>query len=75
MGVESAIMTGSDGSTRPGSTVAVAVSGTVPGVTWITATAIVVADMVGVGVFTSLGFPRYAVLSQSMRASSLRSKT
>src|SRR6516164_3623154 len=56
MGVESAIMTGSDGSTRPGSTVAVAVSGTVPGVTWITATAIVVADMVGVGVFTSLGF-------------------
>ena len=28
-------------------------AGTVP---WITATAIVIADMVGVGVFTSLGF-------------------
>jgi APA family basic amino acid/polyamine antiporter len=30
--------------------------GSAAGVPWFTATAIVVADMVGVGVFTSLGF-------------------
>jgi len=49
MGAESSAMTASDsGSLSTGTA-----SGTV---SWVTATAIVVADMVGVGVFTSLGF-------------------
>src|SRR5580700_3734301 len=49
MGAESSSMTASDsGSLSTGTA-----SGTV---SWVTATAIVVADMVGVGVFTSLGF-------------------
>ena len=39
-------------------------SGAEPGkVSWITATAIVVADMVGVGVFTSLGFQVLGITS------------
>src|SRR5271156_6329498 len=55
MGAESPSMTTSDsGALAAGAGTA---SGTVSGtVSWVTATAIVVADMVGVGVFTSLGF-------------------
>ena len=54
-------MTTSDSGTLSAGTVTGNVSGTVAGtvsgkVSWVTATAIVVADMVGVGVFTSLGF-------------------
>jgi basic amino acid/polyamine antiporter, APA family len=57
MGAESSSMTTSDSGTLSAGTVTGAVSGTVSGtVSWVTATAIVVADMVGVGVFTSLGF-------------------
>jgi APA family basic amino acid/polyamine antiporter len=57
MGAESSSMTTSDSGTLSAGTVAGAASGTVSGtVSWVTATAIVVADMVGVGVFTSLGF-------------------
>jgi APA family basic amino acid/polyamine antiporter len=53
MGAESSSMTTSDSGTLSAGTVTSTTSGTV---SWITATAIVVADMVGVGVFTSLGF-------------------
>jgi basic amino acid/polyamine antiporter, APA family len=61
MGAESSSMTTSDSGTLSAGTVTGNVSGTVAGtvsgkVSWVTATAIVVADMVGVGVFTSLGF-------------------
>src|SRR5271154_6436663 len=49
MGAESSSMTTSDSGSRSTDTA----NGTV---SWVTATAIVVADMVGVGVFTSLGF-------------------
>jgi basic amino acid/polyamine antiporter, APA family len=54
MSAESTSMTASDsGSLSPSAVTAALSAGTV---SWITATAIVVADMVGVGVFTSLGF-------------------
>jgi basic amino acid/polyamine antiporter, APA family len=54
MSAESSSMTASDsGSLSPSAVTAALSAGTV---SWITATAIVVADMVGVGVFTSLGF-------------------
>ena len=61
MGAESSSMTPSDSGTLSAGTVdwqrdpaqSRATAGTV---SWVTATAIVVADMVGVGVFTSLGF-------------------
>jgi APA family basic amino acid/polyamine antiporter len=61
MGAESISMSRSDSGSLSAVTVTNAVSGTGSGaasgsVSWITATAIVVADMVGVGVFTSLGF-------------------
>src|SRR3984893_13195960 len=61
MGAESSSMTTSDSGALSAGTVTGNVSGTVAGTvsgkaSWVTATAIVVADMVGVGVFTSLGF-------------------
>src|ERR1700733_6961416 len=61
MGAESSSMTTSDSGTLSAGTVTGNASGKASGkvsakVSWVTATAIVVADMVGVGVFTSLGF-------------------
>src|SRR3984885_3633139 len=54
MSAESSSMTASDsGSLSPSAVTAALSAGTG---SWVTATAIVVADMVGVGVFTSLGF-------------------
>src|SRR5271170_4719969 len=61
MGAESSSMTTSDSGTLSAGTVTGNASGKASGkvsakVSWLTATSIVVADMVGVGVFTSLGF-------------------